>query len=85
VQLPGTSIFGSFAELGGAVAYGPDQNLLLDRAAALVTRVLRGAKPSELPIERPTKFDLVINLRTIGALNLEVPDSVLVTADEVIR
>jgi putative tryptophan/tyrosine transport system substrate-binding protein len=85
VRLPATSIFRSFAEAGGAIAYGPDQDVLAERVASIVTRVLRGAKPAELPIEQPTKFDLFINLSTVTALGLSVPDSLLARADKVIR
>jgi putative tryptophan/tyrosine transport system substrate-binding protein len=85
VRLPATSIFPSFVEVGGALAYGPDQDLLFERAAIMVSRVLSGAKAGELPIERPAKFDLAINISTMNALKLSVPDTLLAQADLVIR
>jgi putative ABC transport system substrate-binding protein len=84
-QLPATSIFRRFAEAGGAIAYGPDLASTGERCAVLVGKILSGAKPAELPVERPTKFQLVVNLKTAKVLGLTVPDSVLVRADEVIR
>jgi putative tryptophan/tyrosine transport system substrate-binding protein len=84
-QLPATSIFRRFAEAGGAIAYGPDLASTAERCAVLVGRILSGAKPAELPVERPTKFQLVVNLKTSRALGLTIPQSVLLRADEVIR
>jgi putative ABC transport system substrate-binding protein len=82
-RLPATSIFPLFAEAGGTVSYGPASGV--ERAALQVTKILRGTKPGDLPIERPTKFDLVINLKAAKALNLTVPDSVLARADKIIQ
>jgi putative ABC transport system substrate-binding protein len=84
-RLPATSMARLFAEAGGAVAYGPDLASAYERCAVLVAKILGGAKPAELPVERPTKVQLVVNLKTIKALGLTVPDSVLLRADEVIR
>ena len=84
-RLPATSMFRLFAEAGGAVAYGPDQAAANERCAVLVAKILGGAKPAELPVERPTKVQLVVNLKTAKAFGLRVPDSVLLRADEVIR
>jgi putative ABC transport system substrate-binding protein len=74
-----------FAQVGGLLSYGNDQLDNYRRAAAYVDRILRGAKPSELPVQAPVKFDLVINLKTAKALGLTVPQSLLQRADEVIE
>jgi putative ABC transport system substrate-binding protein len=74
-----------FLEGGGLVSYGPDYADLFRRAAEFVDKILRGAKPGEIPVEQPTKFDLVINLTTAKALGLTIPETVLVRADEVIE
>jgi len=77
--------FREAAETGGLVFYGPSLPDLFRRAAELVDKVLRGTKPSEIPVEQPTKFELVINLRTAKALGLTVPPTLLARADEVIE
>jgi putative tryptophan/tyrosine transport system substrate-binding protein len=84
-RLPATSMARQFAEAGGVLAYGPDLAAVQERSAALVSRVLGGAKPADLPIERPTRFALVVNLKAAKALNLTIPESVLAQADKVIR
>jgi putative ABC transport system substrate-binding protein len=84
-RLPATSMAIPFAEAGGLAAYGPDDDAVVERVAVLVAKILTGAKPGDLPIERPTKFELVVNLKAAKALNLTIPESVLARADRVIR
>jgi putative ABC transport system substrate-binding protein len=74
-----------FARDGGLLSYGVDQVDIWRRAATYVDRILRGAKPAELPVQLPTKFEMVVNLKTAKALDLTVPQSILLTADEVIE
>jgi putative ABC transport system substrate-binding protein len=74
-----------YAEAGGFIGYGVDILGLYRRAAYFVDRILKGAKPADLPIEQPTKFELIVNLKTAKALGLEIPRQVLAIADEVIE
>jgi ABC-type uncharacterized transport system substrate-binding protein len=84
-SLPLVSIYRDFAEAGGLIAYGPSLDTAYRRGADYVDRILKGALPTDLPVEMPTKFDFTINLRTAKALRLTVPPSVLVQADRVIE
>jgi putative tryptophan/tyrosine transport system substrate-binding protein len=85
VRLPTMHGFREFVEAGGLISYGPNFPDLFRRAAEYVDKILRGAKPAELPVEQPTKFDLVINLKTAKALGLTIPEPFLLRADEVIE
>ena len=83
--LPLISLFEAFPKNGGLLAYGPNLGEMFKRCGSYVGRILQGAKPSDLPIQRPEKFDLVINLKTAAALGVNVPPVLLATADEVIE
>jgi putative tryptophan/tyrosine transport system substrate-binding protein len=85
VRLPTISLFTLFPRSGGLMAYGPNLPDMYRRAAGYVDRILKGATVGELPIERPSRFDLVVNLKTAKALGLTIPESFLVRADEVIE
>ena len=84
-RLPSISALREDAEAGGLISYGPNVPDLFRRAAQIVDKILRGASPSDIPVEQPTKFDLVINLTTAKALGLTIPHNLLVLADEVIE
>ena len=84
-HLPSIFHIREFADSGGLVAYGADRSDMFRRAATYVDKILKGAKPADLPVEQPTKFELVINLKTAKALGLQIPPSVLVRADTVLR
>jgi putative tryptophan/tyrosine transport system substrate-binding protein len=81
------SIYGAreYADYGGLVAYGPSDPHLYRRAATFVDKIFKGAKPAELAIEQPTRFELVINLKTAKALGLTIPQSLLLRADQVLE
>jgi putative ABC transport system substrate-binding protein len=84
-KLPAMYFFQGFVEDGGLMSYGPSDADLFRRAAGYVDRILKGAKPGDLPIEQPTKFELFINLKAASALGLRLPESCLVSADKVIE
>ncbi len=83
--LPSTSSLKEFAEAGLLLTYGPDFQALFRGAAVFVDKIFKGAKPADLPVEQPTKFELVMNLKTAKALGLIVPPTLLARADEVIE
>lgn len=84
-RLPAIFTVSTWAEVGGLMAYGTDFTTYYRRAATHVDKILRGAKPGDLPIEQPTKFDLVVNLKTAKAIGITIPQSVLARADRVIK
>jgi putative tryptophan/tyrosine transport system substrate-binding protein len=84
-RLPAIYYFQYFASDGGLISYGPDEKDLFVRTASYVDRILKGASASDLPVQQPTKFELVINLKTAQALGLNVPDRLLALADKVIE
>ena len=84
-KLPAMFGLREWAELGALVSYGPNNVALFKRAAEYVDRIAKGAKPADLPVEQPTKFEMILNLKTAKALGLDMPTSLLLRADEVIE
>jgi len=84
-QLPAASPQKEYAEAGFLLTYGVDFLDLYRRSAAFVDKIFKGAKPADLPVEQPTKFELVVNLKTAKALGIDVPPTLLARADEVIE
>jgi ABC-type uncharacterized transport system substrate-binding protein len=84
-RLPSPAIYKNFAEAGGLITFGASLADLCRRATVYVDKILKGAKPDDLPVEQPSKFELVINLKTAKALGLMIPPSLLLRADQVIE
>jgi putative tryptophan/tyrosine transport system substrate-binding protein len=84
-RIPTVSTFRPFAELGGLMSYAPVLAYLYRRAAVYVDKILKGSKPGDLPVEQPTQFELIINMKTAKTLGLTVPSPLLARADEVIE
>ena len=84
-RIPGISQFRTFPDGGGLMSYGPDLIQLYRRTGPYISKILRGARPADLPIERPTEFELVVNLRAAKALGVTIPDALLATADDTIE
>ena len=84
-NVPAVYSLAGFVRDGGLLSYGPDPVDIFRRAATYVDRILRGAKPGDLPVQLPTKFEMAVNLKTAKALGLTVPQSILLRADEVIE
>ena len=84
-NIPAVYVASFLARDGGLLSNGPDPVDIFRRAAPYVDRILRGAKPSDLPVQFPTKFEMAVNLKTANALGLTIPETLLATADEVIQ
>ena len=84
-SLCAVSVIHGFVEEGGLMSYAPAEAEIYRRAAAIVDKILKGAKPSQIPVEQPTKFELLVNLKTAKALGQTIPTAMLVRADQVIE
>ncbi len=84
-RLPGVSAYRELVEAGGLMSFGPSYPGMHRRAAYFVDKIRKRAKPTDLPVERPTKFELVVNLKAATALGLTIPQSILLRADQVIE
>ena len=84
-RLPLAGGWGAWAQAGGLLSYGPNVDDMVRRAAGYVDKILKGAKPEGLPVQQPTKFELIVNLKTAKALGLAIPESFLLRADKVIE
>ncbi len=84
-RLPASFAFREHVEAGGLMSYGVNFSDLYRRVAEFVDKILKGARPADLPVEQPTKFELVVNLKTARALGLTIPQSILLRVDEIIR
>jgi putative tryptophan/tyrosine transport system substrate-binding protein len=78
-------VFKGYAEVGGLMSYGADNVAMYRQSATYVAKILKGAKPEELPVEQPNKYEMVVNLKTAKAMGLELPTAILLRADEVIE
>jgi putative ABC transport system substrate-binding protein len=85
VRVPAVYEDGRFAQAGGLMAYGPSMPDLFWRAATYVNKILKGANPADLPVQQPTKFELIVNVKAAKAIGLTIPESFLARADEVIE
>ena len=84
-RLPGMFILRTYVDVGGLMSYGVDIDASFRRVANFVAKILSGARPGDLPIEQPVKYELVVNLKTAKAIGIELPTSLLLRADEVIE
>jgi len=84
-RLPAISLFANFARSGGLVSYGPNLDEFYRETGIMAAKVLKGTKPADLPAERPTRFELIVNAKTAKSLGLAIPPTLLATADEVIE
>jgi putative tryptophan/tyrosine transport system substrate-binding protein len=84
-RLPAIYEAGEFVETGGLISYGPNLPIIEQRAAEYVAKIFKGAKPADLPVEQPTKFEMLVNMKTASALNLSIPQSIMLRADRLIE